>query len=163
MLAVLAALVYLGLRLERIKWRRLDELERWYGRQLRRAWLAVAASWLLVLAVLLAATAGIVGIVEAGSPNDPTLGLTLTGTGEDRKLDVRVDVSAVTAGSEVVVEVTGLGNGECVETLVLEGKHRADRTGKVTVTSSVSPLPCNVGYELSVKGDDVEERTLTIP
>lgn len=161
--SIVLALSYLGLRLQRLRVRRLDLVKRWYERQMRRAALAIAASWLLVLAVLLGAAAGLTAVIDANSPPEPTIGLTLAGVADGRKLDVRVEVSGIRPGSTVTLTVEGVAMDGCNRTTVLTGRHIADRTGRLSIASSVEPLPCNEQFALTIAGDQIRGRSLTVP
>ena len=161
-LAVLVGLVYLALRLERVNDQNLADVERWYTSQFRRARLAVVASWLLVVAVLVAAAAATVSVIQSGSDQDPALELQLSGAGDARQLHAGVKVSGLAAGSGVVIRVVGVA-GSCPEVVLLEGRSTADNQGKAEASSTIESLPCNAQFRLEVSGDGVRNRSLVVP
>jgi len=116
-----------------------------------------------VIAVVLAAVAGTIGVVEAGSPDSTTLGLTIAGPADSRRLDVAVEVDGLPTGSAVDVEVDAVATDACAAAVLLRGTHRVDRPGKVAISTSISPLPCNDRFTLTVSGDHVDTRSLTVP
>ncbi len=160
---VVLAVLYLALRLQRVEVRQLELLQRWYEGQLRRARLAVVASWLLVIAVVLGAVAGVIGVAEAGSPDSTTLGLTIAGSAQSRRLDVAVELSVLPSGSVVELEVDALADGACPAAVVLRGTQIVDREGTVAVSTSITPPACNERYRLTVTGDHMATSTLTVP
>src|SRR5690242_20590706 len=57
LLAVVASITFLALRLERVRTGDLLDVEQWYRRQFRRAYIAVVGSWLLLAGVICAGAA----------------------------------------------------------------------------------------------------------
>jgi hypothetical protein len=162
MLAVLAGLAYLALRLELVNVQDLGEVERWYDTQFRRARLAVVASWLLVAAVVLAAAAAIVAVAQSGADERPAVDLQLIGTRDARQLQVGVKASDLDEGALVSMRVVAVA-GACPEAVLLDGRSTADEEGKVEVSTTIVPLPCNEQFRLDVSGEGVRERSLTVP
>jgi hypothetical protein len=160
--SVLTGLVYLAQRLREVNPRELGAVEQWYAEQFRRARLAVAASWLLVPAVVLAGVAVVATLLPAG-PGEPALALRVAGSGAARTVDADVTVSGQPAASVVTVRLLGIG-GTCRATALLTGRGRADRSGKVTLSGHVAPVPaCHGAFRLEVSGDAVRAATLTVP
>jgi hypothetical protein len=161
--SVLTGLVYLAQRLREVNPRDLGAVRQWYEQQFRRARLAVAASWLLVLAVLLAAVAVGATLVPGGGSGEPALGLRVAGSGAARAVDADVTVSGLPAAAVVRVLVLGVG-GSCPEAVLVTARGRADRSGKVTLTGHVAPAPaCHRAFRLEVSGDAVRTAGLTVP
>lgn len=161
-IAVLLALLYLALRLERLNVQDIGEVENWYHRQFRRAYLAVAASWLLVLAVVLAAVTAVLGLAHVGRP-EPALGLRLAGTGDQRTVEADVSVSGLDPGALVVVRILGVAAAACPEVVLFDSRNTADQSGKVSLKSSIGSLPCNSAFRLDVQGEAVVPGSLTVP
>jgi hypothetical protein len=160
--SVLTGLVYLAQRLRDVNPRDLGAVERWYVDQFRRARLAVAASWLLVPAVVLAGVAVVATLLPGGTA-EPALGLRVAGSGAARTLDADVTVSGQPLAAVVRVRLLGIG-GTCPAEVLLTGRGRADRSGKVTLSGHVAPVPaCHGAFRLEVSGDGVEAATLTVP
>jgi hypothetical protein len=161
-LSVLLALLYLALRLERLNVADIEQIKGWYKRQFRRARLAVLASWLLILAVVLAAVTAVLGLAPVGRP-EPALGLRMIGIADKRTVTADVAVSGLHPGALVVVRVVGLAADACPEVVLLDSRNRADQSGKVAVSSSIGSLPCNSAFRLDVEGDAVVPGSLTVP
>ena len=97
-IALLCALGYLALRLEKRNWQNNVLVEKWYNNQFRRAGLVAAASWLLIVAVVLAGTAGTIAAVDASKADAPVLGLEVAGTGHQCTVTATVSVDHLAPG-----------------------------------------------------------------
>jgi hypothetical protein len=159
--AVLCGLAYLALRLERLNVADFGDVERWYRAQFRRAWLAMLASWLLVVAVVLAASSAVATLVDSRSDKDVALDLQLIGNGNAQKLQVGAKASGLDEGALVVTKVVGLGR-ECPEVVLLESRSTADASGKVETSSMIDSSPCSQ-FRVDVTGNGVRARSLTFP
>jgi hypothetical protein len=161
-LAVLADLIYLGLRLERLNVADLGDVERWYGAQFKRAHIAVLASWLLVVAVLLAALSAIATVVQSNASQRPALDMQLINDGNGRRLQVGVKASGLHEGAPLVMRVVALAGG-CPEVVLLESRSTADDSGKVEASGTIESLPCNDEFRVDVSGEGVQPQSLAVP
>jgi hypothetical protein len=161
--AVVAGLLYLALRLERVNVEDLDQVKGWYQAQLDRVRLAVVASWLLIGALVLGGAAAGIAIARAPDGPDPTLGLRLSGNGDARTLGADVTVGNLDAGDVVVTRLLGLGSASCDEVVLLQATSRADGTGKATATGTVEKLPCNDTFRLEVRRSGRLLASVTVP
>jgi hypothetical protein len=153
--SVVCALSYLGLRLSRANPQNLDEVKRWYNTQFRRAWLALLASWLLVLAVLLAGAAAGVAVV-APQPSEPVLALTRT-TGSDATLSAKVTVTDLAAADVVHITVTGPG-----KMVVLRGSASPDAQG-TAILESTAAIRDEGTYRMVVEVNGDVKKALDLP
>lgn len=144
-LALLCALGYLALRLETRNWQNNVLVKKWYDKQFRRAGLVVAASWLLIVAVVLAGTAGTIAALDASNADVPVLGLAVAGTGHQCTVTATVSVDHLAPGDVITLQVTS-GTGY----IIMVGKTNADSTGSAKLDTTLSGAPCNVGYRLEV-------------
>lgn len=142
--ALVAALSYVGLRLDRLNTSNLDEVRDYYAAQFRRAWRVWLASRLLLVAVVLAGAAALEAAVAHASPDEPVLSLVLT-DGAEPELTAGVTVVDLDPGAELTVTVTGSA-GE----VVLEGKTTADADGRAGVEGTV-PVERGDRYRMVVR------------
>jgi hypothetical protein len=145
LLALLCALSYLALRLEKRNYEDNQNVRKWYAKQFRRAGLVVAASWLLILAVLLAAAAGTVAAVNASKADAPVLGLAVTGAGHERTVTATVSIDHLQPGDIVTLRVTS-GTGQ----VIIIGETNADSTGSAKLDTALHDAPGSAGYSLEV-------------
>jgi hypothetical protein len=157
-LALLCALGYLALRLEKRNWQNNVLVEKWYNKQFRRAGWVVAASWLLIVAVLLAGTAGTIAAVDASKADAPVLGLEVAGTGLECTITATVSVDHLAPGDVVTLRVTSW-TGQ----VVIVGKTNADSTGSAKLDAAFSGAPGNVGYRSEVLVNGRERAMLQVP
>lgn len=157
-LALLCALGYLTLRIEKGNWQNDVLVAKWYEKQFRRAGLAVVASWLLIVAVVLACTAGTIAAVDASRADVPVLGLEVAGTGQQRTVTAAVSIDHLAPGDVVTLRVTS-GTGQ----VVMVGKTDADSTGSARLDAALSGAPGNVGYRLEVLVNGRERGMLQVP
>jgi hypothetical protein len=157
-LSLLCALGYLALRLEKRNWQNNQLVTKWYQHQFRRAGLVVAASWLLIAAVVLAGSAGTVAAVDTSTADAPVLGLEVAGTGGQRTVTASVSVDHLARG-EVVKLLVVSGNGQ----IVIVGETNADATGSAELTAAAQDVPGNTGYRLEVLVDGHERGVLRVP
>lgn len=160
--AVVLAVVFLTLRLERLNIDDIDQVKDWYARQFRRAYLAVVASWLLLAAVLCAAATTAVGLSRSERDGDVALDLQLVGTGADRSLHVGANASGLAAGAVVRARVTAIA-GTCPAAILLDSVSRASHAGTADLDLAVQHLPCNAAFRLTVSGDDIPVSSIRIP
>jgi len=161
--SVVSALLYLALRVQRLNIEDLEEVRGWYNGQLDRVRFAVAASWLLLAAVLIAGLAAVVSLVHGPVPT-AALSLQLSGQGDDRSLHTQVSVDGLPAGDAVAIEVVGLRSGACPDVVVLQASSTADSAGKATSSSgTVGSLPCNERFRLEVNHADRVLGSVTVP
>jgi hypothetical protein len=128
----------------------LVEVERWFRRQFRRAYLVVAAGVLLLLAVVLAAAAAVVTLVATSSP-DPLIVLQVGRTGADLQVSVRADIDGLSSGGVMRVEVIGMGTRG--RTVVARGVARSSGSGSTSITVTA----------LKVAGYKTGEVLVTVP
>jgi hypothetical protein len=158
MLALLCALGYLALRLEKRNWQNNVLVEMWYKNQFRRAGLVVVASWLLIVAVVLAGTAGTIAAVDASEADVPVLGLEVAGTGHQCTVTATVSVDHLASGDVVTLRVTS-GTGQ----VVIVSKTSADSTGSAKLDAALWGAPGNVGYRSEVLVNGRERGMLQVP
>jgi hypothetical protein len=158
LLALLCALSYLALRLEKRNYELNDNVRNWYKKQFRRAGLVVAASWLLILAVLLAAAAGTVAAVNANKADAPVLGLVVAGTGDQRTVTATVSIDHLQPGAIVTLRVTS-GTGQ----VVIVGETNADSSGSAKLDTTLRDAPGNAGYNLEVLVGGSKRGMLQVP
>jgi hypothetical protein len=162
--AVLTGLFYLALRVQQLNVNDLNAVGHWLQEQMDRAKFAVAASWLLILAVLLAGVAvGLALYMRLTDGADPALSLRLSGSGEDRVLGADVSVANLEPGEVVTARVVGVESGSCAEELLLQATSRADRTGTATATGTVEKLGCHETFQLVVLRDGEEPIWVAVP
>lgn len=161
--SVVTGLLYLALRLERVNVEDITQVKGWYQGQLDRVWFAVAASWLLIGALVLAGAAAAMTLLQAPTGPDPALSLGLTGTGEARSLDAAVTIVGLAPGDLVTTRVQGIESGTCDEVVLLQASSRADATGKATAQGAVAELPCNDSFRLDVFRSDEWLAGVTVP
>ena len=159
-LAVVCALLYLALRLEKLNVENYVEVKAWYRRQFQRAWLVVAASWLLVGAVALASAAGVTSLVTADDPHDPVLTLLVQGAGNERAITAQAVVKRLRQGELVTMRVTSASRA--APTLLM-GTATPDSSGTATLDASIDKAPVLPGYRLSVAVGGVERDSVTVP
>ncbi|MFD2092892.1 hypothetical protein [Blastococcus deserti] len=162
-LSVVSGALYLALRLERVNVTDLVEVAAWYERQLARARYAVAASWLLLGALLLAGVATGAALVQAPDGPVPALSLRLSGSGDARVLSTDVTVGGLKPGDLVSTRVVGEASASCPEVVVFQAGSRADRSGTATAAGSLDELPCNETFRLAVSRSGEELASLTFP
>ncbi|HEX8304603.1 MAG TPA: hypothetical protein VF612_06985 [Jatrophihabitans sp.] len=109
----------------------LLEVERWFRRQFRRAYLVVAAGALLLLAVMIAAAAAITTLL-ASSSADPLVVLQVGRTGGDVQMGMRAEISGLAPGRWMRVEITGVGPGG--RTMIASAVAHASGTATTSVT-----------------------------
>jgi hypothetical protein len=158
LLALLCALSYLALRLEKRNYQNNENVRNWYKKQFRRAGLVVAASWLLILAVLLAAAAGTVAAVNASKADAPVLGLVVAGTGDQRTVTATVSIDHLQPGDIVTLRVTS-GTGQ----VVIVGETTADSSGSAKLDTTLRDAPGDAGYNLEVLVGGSKRGMLQVP
>ena len=157
-LALLCSLGYLALRLEKRNWENNQLVKNWYRNQFRRAALVVAASWLLIAAVVLAGAAGAIAAADASSADTPVLGLVVAGTGEQRTVTATASVDHLSPGDVVTLLVTSTKGR-----VLIVGKADADSTGSAKLDASLQAAR-DVGYRLEVLVNGHERgRKLRVP
>lgn len=157
-LALLCALVYVALRLEKRNWENNELVEKWYRNQFRRAGLVVAASWLLLGAVLLAGAAGALAVVDASHADTPVLGLAVAGTGHQRTVTATVSVDHLAPGTVVKLLVSSEAGQ-----VVIVGETNADATGTARLDASVACAAGNTSYRLEVLVNGQRRGALAVP
>jgi hypothetical protein len=161
--SVVSALLYLALRVQRLNIEDLEEVREWYRGQLDRVRFAVAASWLLLAAVLVAGLAAVMSLVHGPEPT-AALSLQLSGQGDSRSLSTQVSVDGLSAGEAVTIHLVGLRSGACPDVVVLQASSTADSAGKaISSSGTVSSLPCNERFRLEVNHTDRVLGSVTVP
>lgn len=125
LIAMILSWIYLIVRVERFNVQNLDRVRDWYARQFARANLVVAGSWLLLAAVLIAASASVASIILAFEDDHPALGLVIEGSDE---LNATATTAHLEPGDELVLVVTDPRGRE-----ILVGKTIADGEGQATI------------------------------
>jgi hypothetical protein len=161
--SVISGLLYLALRLERLNVDDVLAVDRWYRRQMNRVWLVVAASWLLIGALVLACAAAAQSVLGTPRAAQPALSLQLSGTGEDRALGAEVSVANLDPGEVVTTRVVGVGAGSCAEDVLLQGSSRADRSGTASAAGTVEKLGCHETFQLVVLRAGQELAEVAVP
>jgi hypothetical protein len=161
--SVVLGLVYLALRLEKLNVNDVLAVEHWYRDQMRRVKLVVVASWLLIVALVLAGAAAAVTILGQPRAAEPALSLRLSGSGEDRVLGADVSFANLEPGEVVTTRVVGVESGSCAEEVLLQATSRADRTGAATATGTVEKLGCHETFQLVVHRDGEEPIWVAVP
>jgi len=142
--ALLAVMLALGASLLRVTPAltpgNLLEVEAWYRAQFRRAYAVVAAGWLLVGALALAAIAAAL-LLARGDAVNPVISMALAGVGAEAKLVVRVEFSGVKPGAQLRTEVTGVRSGGGSQSLA-RSLTRAGSAGTAATMREV-PKPGN--------------------
>lgn len=117
-----------------------------------------SASWLLILAVVFAGTAGVTAAIAAGKAEAPVLGLVVTGTGHQRTVTATVSIGHLEPGQVVTLRVTS-GTGQ----VVIVGKTNADSDGNAKLDAALQDAPGNAGYRLEVLLEGRERAMLQVP
>lgn len=141
--AAVLALCYGARRPERINVHNRVDVGDWVDRQIRRVWLVTAASWLLILAVVVAAGVGIAALVTR-TPDTPLVALSEQGTGTERTLVLQVEVSGHEPGAAVRVVLTSPA-GE-----LFHARGFTDGSGAASVSGRVENVPA-VDYRLEAE------------
>lgn len=163
LLAVIASVTFLALRLERLNIEDLTEVERWYGRQFRRSYLAVAGSWLLLAAVLCGGAAAGTALWAKSGSKDVAVNLQLIGSGADRSLKFDGVVSGLDDGAVLDTTVVALAGNRCPKSVLLSTRSKAGRTGEINLTGTVKVAPCSSTFHLSVSQNGSQLDSLTFP
>lgn len=161
-LAVLTALSYLALRLEKLYVGDLNAVENWYRRQFRRAYLAVVASWLLVVAVALATAAGLATLLTGESGADPRVGLRVSGASTVRSVAADGRIGRLEPDATVALRVTGESAGKA-PVVLLESRAQADEAGKVIASGEVQDAPVFDRYRAILVLDGRVRAEVTVP
>lgn len=152
LLAVLASVAFLGLRLERLNIEDLDEVKRWYGRQFRRSYLAVAGSWLLLAAVVCAGIAAGTALWVSARGQDVGVNAQVSGTGAERSVKVSGTVTGLADDDALETTVLALAGDRCPETVLLRVTSQARRTGEVVLDGTAAKVPpCSTAFRLDVR------------
>lgn len=162
LLAVLLALLYLALRVRKVNPENLAKVESWYGRELRRSWLAVVASWLLIIALILAGSAGLRIALTSHNQPPPELVLQITGTGGERTVTVSAVQPSLPSGTVVVLRLTGQDGG-AKRVLLMEAKTTASDAGTATVSPSTANFTFYAEYRLVLLVAGRERAALQVP
>jgi heme/copper-type cytochrome/quinol oxidase subunit 2 len=163
LLAVLLALLYLALRVRKVNPENLVEVQSWYQKELRRTWLAVAASWLLIIAVVLASSAGLRTALTSNDQRPPQLALQIVGTGRERTVTASATLSNLRAGAVVVLRLDGEATGAKPVVLLMETKTTVSDTGTATISPSTITVTSYARYLLTLLVDNRERASLAIP
>lgn len=162
LLAVLLALLYLALRVRKVNPENLVQVESWYRRELRRTWLAVAASWLLIVAVVLAGCAGLRTALTSQDQRPPQLALQIAGTGGEHIVTTSATLSNLQGGTVVVLLLTGEATGG-KPVLLMETKTMVSDVGTATVSPSTAEVTFYAKYVLVLLVDGHQRASLTVP
>ncbi len=158
--AIVLALAYLAIRLEKLNVSNLDEVAAFYRRQFQRSRLVVVSGGLLVVAVVFAGLASISTLLASKPP--PEAVLQVTGTGATRTVSGRTQLEQLEKSSVVTLRVTGAtASGE--ESTIIDARAMPDRKGKSMVESKAEGVPALVAYRLSVLVDGQLRAEVKVP
>jgi hypothetical protein len=160
-LAVIASIAFLALRLERLNIDDLNEIERWYGRQFRRSYLAVAGSWLLLAAVICGGIAAGTALTASMGSKDVAMNMQVFGTGIDRSLKLDGVVSGLEDGAILETTVVALAGNGCPESVLLSTKSKVRRTGEVVLSGTVKLPQCSSDLRLDLLYNGAELDSMT--
>jgi hypothetical protein len=158
LLAVVSALGYLAVRLEKRNYENYVQVRQWYVRQFKRARLVAAASWLLIAAVLLAGAAGLVAAATTDHHNPPVLSLVVHGAADKRSVTAQASVTGLEPGNVVTMRVTG-DTGQAFVT----GRAVADPAGHAALESTFEDTSSAVRYRLTLTVNDGEGGSIEAP
>jgi hypothetical protein len=161
-LAVVLALSYLTVRLERLNVSDLEQVRSWYLRQFRRTWLPASAGWLLVIAVVLSAGAGIGAALHQASTPEPQLSLSTTGIGRNSTLTAHAVVYDLDPGTDVIVEITAMSSVKGTRMRLFANHTRAGEDRKVSVEARLEDVPPLREYVLTLRASG-RSASLTLP
>jgi hypothetical protein len=162
LLAVLLALLYLALRVRKVNPQNLARVESWYQSELRRTWLAGAASWLLIIAVVLAGSAGLRAALASPDQGPPQLALQIAGTDREQAVTASATLSSLRAGAVVVLRLTGEATG-AMPVLLMETKTLVSDAGTATISPGTINVTSYARYLLVLLVDNRERASLTVP
>jgi signal transduction histidine kinase len=163
LVAIMLALVYLTLRVRKVNSQDLVQVESWYGNEFRRTWLAMAASWLLVVAVGLGGAAGLRAAVAGGRGSQrPQLTLEVAGTGRERTVTASATIANLRAGAVVSLRLTGM-RANAAPVPLLESRTTVSETGTATLSPEATKVASYAHYRAALLVDGRERSSLTIP
>ena len=139
-LALLAVLLALGSQLLRVTRGltpgNLVEVQIWYRRQFRWAYLVIPAGLLVIVAVLLAGAAAVLVLTAGPDAPQPGVAVQLTGSGRSAAATLRVEATGLPAGQALQVQVVGVeANG--TRTVLARAVVLAGATGAASSTVEV--------------------------
>lgn len=162
LLAVLLALLYLALRVREVNAQNLVQVEDWYRSELRRAWVAVAAGRVLIVAVALAGIAGLYSTLASHAELPPQLALQVAGTGCKRNVTASATLMNMRVGAVVILRLTGEPTGS-KPVLLVESKITVNNTGTAMVSSGATKVISYPKYLLVVLIDGRQLASMTVP
>jgi hypothetical protein len=163
-LAVLAALLYLALRVRQVNVENLVEVQRWYEREFRRTWPAMAASWLLILSVALGGAAGLITALDTAETGAPQVTLQVAGTGRERTVTASATVTGLRTRSVVALRATAESAGKA-PVLLFETRTTVGRTGQVTIAPNAAKVAASpdARYRVVLLVDGEERTSVAVP
>jgi hypothetical protein len=159
LVAVILALAYLVPRMGRVNIEDLEGVEVWYSRQFRWAWLASAAAWLLIVAIVIAGIAAVVNVLNSdGDP--PELMLQVSGTGKQRTVKAHLAVDNTDPGTliELLLAAEGSQGGPLLEAKTTVGRNRT-----AVMDATVEKVPVMPAYRLTASVDGRERASVIVP
>jgi hypothetical protein len=162
LLAVLLALLYLALRIRLVNPQDLVQVEEWYRSELRRTWLAVAASWLLIVAVALAGIAGLHSAFASRGERTPQLALRVAGTRPERKVIASAKLVHMRVGGVVVLRLSGETIGS-KPVLLVESRMTVNDSGTAMLSTGATTVIAYPKYLLVVFLDGRRLGSMTAP
>lgn len=117
----------------------ITEVQAWYRLQFGRARLVVAAGWVLLLALALAAAAAFVTLIDPARP-DPLVVLQATGgAAGDIQVSARVEIAGMQPGDTLLIDLAAVDAGTRTITARAVGHPAANGTATVTLTDPKFP------------------------
>jgi len=162
LLAVLLALLYLALRVREVNTQNLVQVEDWYRSEFRRAWVAVAAGWVLIVAVLLAGIAGLHSTLVSRAELPPQLALQVESIGCKRNVTASATLMNMRVGALVILRLTGEPTGG-KPVLLVESKMTVNNTGTAMVSPGTTKVISYPKYLLVVLVDGRRLASMTVP
>jgi hypothetical protein len=155
-------LVYLGLRVRKANPQDYAQVESWYRTEFRRSWLAVAASWLLILAIVLGGLAGVTTALVSREQRAPQLSLTIAGVGSERTIAASATLPTAPNGAVVALRVTG-EPANAAPVVLLDARTMVNQTGSTVLSPSSTKANVYPRYRLELRVDGRERGSLTVP
>jgi hypothetical protein len=162
LLAVLLALFYLALRIRDVNPQNLVEVEKWYRSELRRTWIVIIASWMLIIAVILAGIAGLKSAFASRNEHPPQLALQVAGTGYERSVIASANLVNMRIGAVVVLRLTGEAAGR-KPVLLVESSSTVNDGGTAMMNSGTVTVLYYPRYQLIILFDGRRFASMSVP
>jgi hypothetical protein len=163
LLAVVASITFLAVRLEWLNIDDLTQVDRWYNREFRRSYLAVVGSRLLLAAVICGGVAAGSALWAQTHNQSVAVTMQVLGSGDDRSLTVGGSISGVEDGTIISTTVVALAANGCPESVLVSAKSRVGRTGVVSLNSTVKVAKCSSSFRFDVAQNGAHLESLTFP